>query len=200
MTMEPMGDEREDCHGVEDSTPTPLGEPALGSLPESVVSLLDDDDSADEIPRLFFVVNNLTAEEPYLRGVLIPLEQAIIYAEKLTAVLAAQQVLPPGEPTLADATELLVMLLERKADNASDVGHLNKLITAAKSYLELVAPETPAPTLGTLGNASLMHYRLSKEPDVLLDAIEYLDACLNAGRGWRGYYTTCRRARSGVQR
>ncbi|TAQ84962.1 hypothetical protein B7494_g6713 [Chlorociboria aeruginascens] len=148
------------------------------STPWPVELLLDGDGFWEKIPLLFFIVNNL-AEEHRIFGSVNSLDQAIGYAKELTKVLATKQPQPPYESTTITAVKLLMILLERKIDKVIDIKRLTKLVAATKAHLELATPARPLSTLGTLGNACAQHYRLSKDHDILLEAIEYLQQYLN---------------------
>jgi len=145
--------------------------------PPGVDSLLDGDNSWEKISLLFFVINILEAEHR-ISGSVDYLDQAIVYAEELTKVLAAQQTQLHCGPTAATAMELLMELLERKMDQKSGINHLTKLIEAARAHLELVAPAKPSTTLGKLGIVCAQHYHLTEDRDILLEAIENLQQYL----------------------
>jgi len=145
--------------------------------PPGVDSLLDSDNSWEKIFLLFFVINILEAEHR-ISGSVDYLDQAIVYAEELTKVLAAQQTQLHCGPTAITAMELLIELLERKIDQKGGINHLTKLIEAARAHLELVAPAKPSTTLGKLGIACAQHYHLTEDRDILLEAIENLQLYL----------------------
>jgi hypothetical protein len=108
--------------------------------------------------------------EHIISGSVDYLDQAIVYAEELTA----QHTQLHCGPTAATAMELLMELLEGEVDQKGGIHHLTKLIEAARAHLELVAPAKPSTTLGKPGIACAQHYHLSEDRDILLEAIENL--------------------------